>query len=139
MTKLLLLIIPILLIGASFDCEKAHSKTELLICDNSVLSELDLKMGNLYQHVKKKFSTEYFVQIKKSQLIWLKERNKISPQNICELTRHYQKRISYLDGLCNSNQKKSNDVKSIHCLNKIDVNAFRTGYIKNDTAYIMIC
>ncbi|HFO7640998.1 TPA: lysozyme inhibitor LprI family protein, partial [Escherichia coli] len=38
--------------AVSFDCSKAKSYSEKLICNNSELSELDDKLNSLYQKVK---------------------------------------------------------------------------------------
>jgi len=55
MKKLLLLLflIPNLVMGASFDCAKASTKHEKMICDNPELNEADEEMGNRYSRTMK--------------------------------------------------------------------------------------
>ena len=45
---LLLLLIPNLVMAASFDCAKASTKHEKMICDNPELNEADEIMGKIY-------------------------------------------------------------------------------------------
>jgi uncharacterized protein len=45
---LLLLLIPNLVMAASFDCAKASTKHEKMICDNPELNEADEEMGDMY-------------------------------------------------------------------------------------------
>jgi len=56
MTKILLIfliaLIPIFTSAASFDCNKASSKSEKLICSDQELSQLDSELGKLYAQAK---------------------------------------------------------------------------------------
>lgn len=83
---LFLVFIPLLSNSASFNCDKAISKTEKMICADHDLSSQDSKLGQLYQQLK---STD---KLKKSQRQWVKESNDCTDSQ-CLLTR-YQSRIS---------------------------------------------
>ena len=48
---LLLLLIPNLVMAASFDCAKASTRHEKMICDNHELNKADEHMGRLYKQV----------------------------------------------------------------------------------------
>lgn len=60
----------------SFDCKKAHSKSEMEICSKSQLSILDRNLNASFQAYKKLLSKDELSQAKTSQLLWLKERGK---------------------------------------------------------------
>ena len=73
-TKLVLAVIGLLTLGsnlnaASFDCRKASTDIEKLICDDSVLNKLDGEMGSLYHKVKD------MPGMKHEQQRWVKHRN----------------------------------------------------------------
>ncbi len=72
--------------SASFDCDKAASKIEKLICSDSDLSNQDSKLGQLYRQL------ESSNQLKDSQRQWVKNRN-LCADSHC-LRTHYQQRIS---------------------------------------------
>jgi uncharacterized protein len=86
----LLLVLPIQ--AASFDCAKAQSKVEKLICDNQEISKLDEEIASLYSEVFKKFPDEF--ALKSRQREWLKARN-LCGDAPC-LHRYYQGRIAEL-------------------------------------------
>lgn len=58
--------------GASFDCGKAGTKVEHLICDNLVISELDSKLGQDFQVVLGKANAEQKRRVIAEQKHWLK-------------------------------------------------------------------
>ena len=73
-TKLLLTVIGLLTLGsnlnaASFDCRKASTDIEHVICDDSVLNRLDGEMGSLYHKAKN------MPGMKHEQQRWVKHRN----------------------------------------------------------------
>lgn len=72
--------------SASFNCDKAISKTEKMICADSDLSNQDSKLGQLYQQLE---STD---KLKKSQRQWMKDRNACADSQC--LRTSYQLRIS---------------------------------------------
>jgi hypothetical protein len=56
-------------IGASFDCAKAKTIQEKLICNTDELNSLDSKMGETYSSVKKSFQLKGFIEL--TQKDWL--------------------------------------------------------------------
>lgn len=65
--------------AASFDCAKAGTKAEHLICDNPKISELDSKLGQDYQDVLGKANEEQKLRVITEQKHWLK-----FTRNVCE-------------------------------------------------------
>jgi uncharacterized protein len=81
--------------GASFDCQKAVSHSEKLICSNTQLSQLDEDLAQSYKIARQISNKE---QLKKEQIRWLKrERN--ACQDVACLIQAYQRRITELDSL----------------------------------------
>jgi len=75
-TKLTLAVIALLTLGinlnaASFDCRKASTDIEHVICDDSVLNKLDGEMGSLYHKAKG------LPGMKHEQQRWVKHRNNL--------------------------------------------------------------
>lgn len=75
--------------GASFDCVKATTNVEKMICENEELSQLDTELSEV-------FKAFYFSsnEIKNAQKIWLKERDKC--QNKECIQSMYQSKIQEL-------------------------------------------
>lgn len=75
--SLLFVVLPLLLAATSqatsFDCEKAATKVEKIICADLELSKLDEELAKTYQNAKKVESQSEI--IKSTQKFWLKERN----------------------------------------------------------------
>ncbi|MBI1424372.1 MAG: DUF1311 domain-containing protein [Gammaproteobacteria bacterium] len=65
--------------AASFDCAKASTKVEHLICGNAELSKLDSKLGQDYQSVLRKANDEQRQRVVSEQRHWLKH-----TRNVCE-------------------------------------------------------
>lgn len=61
--------------GPSFDCEKASTCVEKLICNDKELSELDKKMSEAYESLLAQLQGEDNENVRRSQIIWIKERN----------------------------------------------------------------
>jgi uncharacterized protein len=79
--------------GASFDCAKAQTKVEKMICANKDLSDWDSLMAQSYQlDMLWKSQIEW---VKRTQISWLKQRNKC--QNVVCLKKTYLDRIYELD------------------------------------------
>lgn len=76
--------------AASFDCGKASSKVEKLICTNAELDRLDSQLSETYKEALPKDSS-----VKTDQLNWLKQRNSCS--NAECLVNAYKSRISDLE------------------------------------------
>lgn len=99
MKKLLtfILLLNLSLFAASFDCTKATTNVEKMICANGQLSQLDTKLSQIY-------SSFYFItkEIKTDQRAWMKKRNTCK-DNTCVKT-IYQLRIEELSiSLANQN------------------------------------
>jgi uncharacterized protein YecT (DUF1311 family) len=76
-------------LAASFDCDKATTKVEKMICVNAALSGLDEELAEIYQNaMKNEIQAE---SIKFAQKAWLKERNRC--EEISCLKSAYQARI----------------------------------------------
>ena len=72
--------------AASFDCAKAQSKVEHMICDNSEISKLDDKLGQDYQDVLSKTGDEQKKQLISDQNHWLNHtRNTCRDKSCVEL------------------------------------------------------
>ncbi len=60
----------------SFDCSRAKSRVEKLICSSDVLQQLDQQMAAQYSVIKQKLSGADSKLLRDSQKAWLKARNK---------------------------------------------------------------
>ncbi|PKM45136.1 MAG: hypothetical protein CVV05_07115 [Gammaproteobacteria bacterium HGW-Gammaproteobacteria-1] len=96
LSTLLLLASPVLR-AASFDCGKAASAIEKTICGDQTLSELDGKLGSLYNDVIAGMSGQDAEKVKSLQWVWIQTRDRCN-DNKC-LTDSYNKRIDELNGL----------------------------------------
>ena len=63
----------------SFDCAKAETKIEKLICSTPSLSKLDSDLADIYKDALRKDSS-----LRQKQLSWIKERNKCNDPNCLE-------------------------------------------------------
>lgn len=82
--KILLIIfvaLPFACIGASFDCSKASTNTELTVCENQQLSILDEMMALSYRQLMKEVSDKE--QLKKEQLVFLSKNKKCNGNFDC--------------------------------------------------------
>lgn len=81
--------------AASFDCAKAGTKVEKLICADETLSKLDEELSSAYKAAVK--DEKQAEAIKQSQKQWMKERNEC--ENIACAKASYQARIHVLNVL----------------------------------------
>lgn len=79
------------LYAASFDCAKAATDVEYLICGNSVLSELDSTMASKYKKIRRTNRG-----ILENQRNWLRKERNICRSSEC-LANAYNSRIKYFD------------------------------------------
>lgn len=79
--------------AASFNCGKAASKVEKLICADAELSKLDEKLAEVYSKASKEEHDEEKLQ--RQQQMWLQERNRCT--DIPCLRDRYQQRIAKLN------------------------------------------
>jgi len=85
--------------SASFDCEKAHTRIEKMICADPELSDLDRNLGNYYYAAKEEFVRAGAATcLKTDQLRWLKLTRNECQDNTC-LRTVYLNRLSELDAL----------------------------------------
>lgn len=75
----------------SFDCTKASNTVETLICRSPELSQLDVRLGNLYRDRRKSGNGD---TVKRAQVAWLKARADCVDERC--LIESYQKRIREL-------------------------------------------
>ena len=78
----------------SFNCEKASTKIEEMICASPGLSKLDNDLGKAYS--KKLKESPDIVSFKQQQRNWLKERNKCADETC--LKQAYENRMEKLSG-----------------------------------------
>jgi len=86
--------------AASFDCTKAGTKVEKMICADAELSKLDDQLGAVYSEVVQKYpdrASNFHI----SQREWLKERNRCKTTDCLRAV--YRKKITQLSNI------KSND------------------------------
>jgi uncharacterized protein YecT (DUF1311 family) len=94
MKKLLLLLTltATFLLSASFDCQKATTDIEKLICSDEELSRLDDELGKAYKSVLNE--TDNSNIFKQKQKKWLTERNRCKDANCIKY--QYEQQLSYL-------------------------------------------
>ncbi len=80
--------------AASFDCTKARSHVEKIICSDAEISSLDSKLGRIYKSVLESIPPEDIGAFKNDGKIWIKKRNRCK-DGAC-LVEQYTARISYL-------------------------------------------
>lgn len=87
--------------AAGFNCKKAHTQVEKMICDNSDLSGADGRLGKVYSQLQKSLSEAEKDRLKKEQLGWLKKRDAYLSE-VCQgdvdcAVRFYDDRITELE------------------------------------------
>ena len=78
--------------AASFDCAKAHSKVEKMICVDAELSRLDDDLSARYQQVWNEYQQDE--EIRQVQKQWLKSRD--ACRDVKCLSNHYTQRLASL-------------------------------------------
>lgn len=66
----------IISLPSSFDCRKAETKIEKIICDNPKISHVDGQLGLLYKKLRNKMPADEFNALKLAQREWIKNRDK---------------------------------------------------------------
>ena len=84
-------VIPSAILAASFDCSKATTKVEKMVCASPELSQLDESLSRAYQAVQKRFGKAAVLD----QMWWLHRRDKYT--NEIGLKMHYERRIKELE------------------------------------------
>lgn len=80
--------------AASFNCEKASTTVERLICLDSNLSTQDEALSKAYTEAREKLDVEGKSKLKKEQVAWLSERNTCSSANCLQAS--MSSRIEFL-------------------------------------------
>lgn len=100
MNKLVLIVFGWCVLGmpaqaASFDCAKADTNTEKLICENPVISKLDDELGKAYQEALSKANEEQKQRLVAEQKHWLKQTRNICTDESC-FKQAYSSRLTVL-------------------------------------------
>lgn len=105
-----ILFLSVSLLGASFDCAKATTKVEKMICADPELSALDENLSKTFKEALK--ATEDKEQLKKEQFAWMRERN-LCKDNACT-QKSYKSRITELKVFLRDDPKSESDVNLVH-------------------------
>jgi uncharacterized protein len=115
----MLLMLPTPTYAASFDCAKAATKVEHLVCDNPKLSELDSKLGQDYQDVLGKANDEQKQSVMAEQKHWLQHTRDVCETETC-LKHAYWSRQAALEAwfeprspLHQKESDKAEDIKKV--------------------------
>jgi uncharacterized protein len=81
--------------GQSFPCAKASRPDEILICQNSNLSQLDEEMASLYFPLRNSLSGRERSTLEATQTRWLEERFGCGRDYQC-IADLYERRIAFL-------------------------------------------
>jgi uncharacterized protein len=87
--------VPVAAIAASFDCSKAKSKTEILICSDADVSSLDESLGIAYKSAYSRVENK--IGLRQSQREWLASYSFTSCTNITCLKKQISERIEILN------------------------------------------
>jgi uncharacterized protein len=79
--------------AASFDCTKAGTTVEHMICDNPEISKLDDELAKEFQKASRVVSSVNQEQFKVNQRYWLKERNQCA--DVACLREKYKERVTF--------------------------------------------
>jgi uncharacterized protein len=96
--------------GASFDCAKASSNVEKMICADPELSALDENLSKVFKEAMK--STDDKDQLKKDQFAWMKERNKCKAVKC--IKEKYQEKLVLFENTQYFKQLKIDDNASLY-------------------------
>lgn len=144
----LILLLSVLLFGASFDCAKATSKVEKMICADPELSALDENLSKVFKEAMKNIDEKD--QLKKEQFAWMKERN-LCKDNVC-IQKSYKSRTAELKVFLTDDPKSESDVNLVHanivnayfkalCYHRSNVVTYQVRYIsaEEDTPIAQKC
>src|ERR1035437_1204557 len=102
--------------AASFDCAKAVSKTEKMICSTPALSKADEVMAAAYKTaigLASRFAPDDTKGIKEDQVAWLRERQRSCEDRPC-LVDAYKERNEAFGFLCGAGQPQSRQCRRFH-------------------------
>jgi len=112
----LLIIISNYSLSASFDCKKASTNIEIMICSDASLSQRDDELAKLYKDVLGKSTADQKIDVRKKQRSWLKESRNICLNNDCILS-SYSERSSELRAIINAIYKEERKKKRLDITN----------------------
>ena len=78
----------------SFDCKKANSKIEKMICSDDNLSKIDVEMYTQYKKLRDRLDKKMKKKLLKEQRVWLKSRAKC--KDVDCILKSYYKRVDTL-------------------------------------------
>lgn len=81
----------------SFDCRKARSATEIAICGDPDLANLDCGLATVYGELKRALDADAFGRVKSAQNAWLQDRESCGTSHDC-ISAKYRERTSELSG-----------------------------------------
>ncbi len=93
-----LVVLPLFIEGAqaaSFDCGRAKQPTEIAICSDRSLNDLDVEMATTYRLLRGLFAMGNRGAMQDEQVAWLQDRNACGSDKDC-IQSQYQKRLSQL-------------------------------------------
>jgi uncharacterized protein len=134
----LILIIPFGAVAASFDCSKAKSKIEIMICADANLSKLDEELNSTYKRVLASSSVR--ADIVNWQRDWLKNELKYCTEISC-LQKAFSSRLMLLTRIAPKGSPEAawNGTYIRHYKNKVDTNSSTVTLIglNNDEVYVL--
>jgi len=79
----------------SFDCHKAKQWSDMMVCGNPNLADLDVKVDKAYKKAQRSLPPQNAAQVREVQQAWLRGREKCQqdPDPIKCLDDYYQRRI----------------------------------------------
>jgi uncharacterized protein len=80
----------------SFDCRRAGTRVEHLICGDAHVSQLDRRMASAYATFLRRISTREQARLRENQRLWLVHRNQCTTVEC--LIAAYDDRIAWLEG-----------------------------------------
>lgn len=110
---LYIVMVAISLGAASFDCTKAGTKIEKMICGDAEVSAMDSELGGVYRVALENVNDKQ--KLKQDQRDWMNTRD--SCESVSCLKQMYQIRISYLEGFTKKQAQKltlSGSIVSTH-------------------------
>ena len=127
--------------AASFDCRKASTVVEIMICGNQTLSGLDDQMFLTYKSLLSQATSPYL--IKQDQIQWLSSKRNLC-QNIPCLDQEYRSRISALtlaiqQGQPMQNSSSSRDTTGQHISDSLGQDIYNREILITNKSGASIC
>ena len=81
--------------AASFDCERARSKLNRVICSDAALSQLDSTVWNTYGELIRKLGSQQFMHVRERHYTWRRGRG-LYETSVEALTHEYRSHLAWL-------------------------------------------